>query len=117
MGVNIATFTAEKTHQGDAHVFGEIDGQARWSAHRSNKSNTGHGGFLNQFKGNSSAEHEYVVAEGDRWHAQNTLTNQFIERIVTAHVLRRKDEISIQIKQSTTVNTAGLGKIGLLVSQ
>ncbi len=117
MGVNVASFTAKKSHQGDAHILCEVDGQAGGSAYRSDKSDAGHGRFLNQFEGNPSAEHEYLVVEGDRWRIQNTLTNQLVERVVSANVLRRADEIPIQIKQCATVYATRLGKIGLLVSQ
>jgi hypothetical protein len=78
MSVNVAAFTAKKSHQSDAHFFCEIDGQAGGCAHCSDKSDAGHGRLLDQFEGNPSAEHDYLVVQGNRWRVQNTLTNQLV---------------------------------------
>ena len=119
--VNIASLIAQKSHECDAHVFGEVNGQARWCSHCRDKSYPRHGRFLDQFKGNPAAQQKDVIAQRDViccvGGGQHEMTDEFVERVVSANVFGGVNEFSAQIKECAAVNSARLVKVRLLGPQ
>jgi len=84
--VDVGATVSHETHQGDAGVIGNLDGQGGGRSNGHHHWYPGHGGLLHQFEARPSREHQCTPGQRHQvlYHRPS---NDLVHGVVSAHVL------------------------------
>ena len=111
-GINVEAFFSDEAGKRDSQFLGQLDGKAGRGTNCRQDWDARDGRFLNQLKADSSADEQDRIGHG-RLSQQETIADQFIERVVPTDILTQRQQMSGAVKNGGRMETSGPIKHGL----